>query len=110
MERAPVPVVIERLPTCRLSESAELTAWFVVSEALANALKYASGARVSVGAEIQVGRLITTVSDSGPGGADIAAGGGLRGLADRVEAQGGTLTVTSASGKGTSIVADIPCE
>jgi len=108
-ERSPAPVVIEALPTARLSVSTELTAWFVASEAFANALKHADGSCIRIAAQVRAGRLIITVSDNGPGGADISAGRGLRGLADRVEAQGGALTVTSAPGHGTAIAADIPC-
>ena len=54
------------------------------------------------------GKLVVDVTDDGVGGADAAAGSGLRGLADRVEALGGSLDVVSASGSGTSLRAEIP--
>ena len=55
------------------------------------------------------GRLVVEVADDGVGGASVANGSGLRGLADRVEAHGGRLRVTSAPGSGTRLVGEIPC-
>ena len=56
------------------------------------------------------GRLVVEVTDDGVGGADVAAGTGLRGLTDRIEALGGHLRVMSAEGSGTRIRAEMPCE
>ena len=80
----------------RLPEALELTAYFVVSEALTNAVKHshASGVRVSI--DGAVGRLRLSITDDGVGGADPTRGSGLVGLKDRVEAIGGTLTVQAA--------------
>jgi signal transduction histidine kinase len=93
----------------RCSEVCEATAYFVVSEALANIAKHARASR----AAITIGRageaLRVEVSDDGVGGASLEAGGGLHGLVDRVAAVGGTLVVHSPPSSGTHVVADIPC-
>jgi signal transduction histidine kinase len=54
--------------------------------------------------------LAVSVSDDGIGGASTSAGSGLRGLCDRVEAHGGSFRLESAEGRGTTIVAELPCE
>ena len=56
------------------------------------------------------GRLLVRITDEGAGGADPRRGSGLRGLADRVEAVGGRLAVSSPAGHGTSVLAEIPLE
>ncbi len=84
------------------------TAYFVASEALTNAVKHASATRLSLGVARDGGRLRIDVRDDGRGGAAARPGGGLDGLADRVAAAGGTLTVTS-SVTGTSVAAELPC-
>jgi PAS domain S-box-containing protein len=86
----------------------EAAAYFVVSEALTNVAKHAGASAVSVAAERENGRLIVTVADDGRGGADPLGGSGLHGLADRVGALGGSLTVDSPPGGGTTIVASLP--
>jgi len=105
--RAPIPVELEALPGRRLPEQVEATAYYVVAEALANAHKHASPSSVVVRATEDGQSLVVEVVDDGIGGAD-ADGGGLRGLADRVEARGGRLTLTSPSGAGTRLLAEIP--
>jgi signal transduction histidine kinase len=83
-------------------------AYYLVSEALTNIAKHAHASRATVRA-MQVGdRLVVHVTDDGTGGADLAGGSGLRGLARRVEALGRTLRVSSSPGNGTSVRADIP--
>jgi PAS domain S-box-containing protein len=106
--RVPVPVEIVELPAQRLPEPIEAASYYVIAEALTNVAKYAgaSGARVRVGS--LDGSVLVEVSDDGVGGADSAAGSGLRGLADRVEALGGRLDVTSPPGGGTRLRAEIP--
>jgi signal transduction histidine kinase len=94
---------VERLP-----ESVESAAYFVCSEALANAAKHADSVSAHVQAAVESGRLYLTISDTGVGGAD-ADGSGLRGLADRVEALSGRLRVESTPGVGTRVLAEIPC-
>ena len=106
--RTPFPVEVET-PQERLRPAVEAAAYYVVSEALTNIAKYAqaSSARVLVRAtpdEI----LLVEVADDGVGGADPAAGTGLRGLTDRVSALDGELTVVSPPGGGTRILAEIP--
>jgi signal transduction histidine kinase len=106
--RAPVPVHVA-LPPGRWPQAVEVTAFFVVSEAVVNAVKHAGADEVWVSGQERSGRLAVEVRDAGRGGADPARGTGLRGLRDRVAALGGTLTVQSAPGKGTRVVAELPC-
>jgi signal transduction histidine kinase len=106
---AVLPVsLVSRLPS-GLPAPVEAAAYFVVSEALANAAKHSHGSDVRVTAAIVGARLVVEVADDGIGGAGGAGGTGLRGLADRVEALGGTLTVASPPGRGTTIKAELPC-
>jgi signal transduction histidine kinase len=70
--------------------------------------KYAQAHEATVRARREVGRVVVEVSDDGVGGADPASGSGLRGLADRVEALDGALTVRSIAGAGTTVRAEIP--
>ena len=106
--RSIVPADVIALPDRRLSAAVESTAYFVVSEALANVAKYASATRVTVTAECPGDTLRVEVTDDGIGGADPARGSGLRGLADRVAAIGGRLSVDSPTGGGTRLIAEIP--
>jgi signal transduction histidine kinase len=107
-ERSPVPTTIIAVPDGRFPAAIEATAYFVVSEALANVAKHAMAA-----AEVTIrrlpGRLVVQVSDDGAGGARPEKGSGLRGLADRVAAAGGVLRIDSPPGAGTRLEADIPC-
>jgi signal transduction histidine kinase len=105
--RAPLSVELASLPDRRLPEAVEATAYYVVAEALANVQKHAAAARVVVRASADDNQLVVTVDDDGAGGAD-AGGSGLRGLADRVEALGGRLSVQSPVGGGTRLHAEIP--
>ncbi len=107
-DRAPLPVEIEEAPGRRLPEPVEAAAYFLIAEALTNVAKYAhaSAARISVAASDA--SVVVEVSDDGVGGADPATGSGLRGLADRVEALGGSLDVSSPDGAGTVLRAEIP--
>ena len=109
-ERSAVPVAIERSDTGRFPEAVEATAYFVVAEALANVVKYApdSHARIRISDADDV--LEVEVSDDGAGGADVHLGTGLRGLADRVAALGGRLTVESPLGCGTIVRAEVPSD
>ena len=107
-ERAPVPVVLEGVPSQRNPEPVEQTCYFVVSEAVTNAAKHASASRVAVSVVPDGGDLRVEVADDGVGGAD-AEGSGLRGLADRVAALGGHLLVSSPARGGTRVTATLPC-
>ena len=108
-ERAPVPVELTTSLEERLPDQVEAAAYYVVAEALTNVAKYAGACCVQVQLESDGSRLVVTVSDDGAGGADPSGGSGLRGLADRVEALGGRLEVSSPSGEGTTVRAAMPC-
>jgi len=107
--RARVPVLVD-LPHERWPRPVEATAFFTISEALTNAVKHARAERVAIRGRRTAGRLTIEIADDGAGGADARHGTGLRGLHDRAAAAGGTLTVDSAPGRGTSLVLDLPCE
>jgi signal transduction histidine kinase len=106
--RAPVPVALEVDSADRLPEPVESAAYFVVSEALANVAKYARATQASVAVRRLNGSVTVDVTDDGVGGADAAGGSGLRGLADRVAALDGTLSLDSPAGRGTRLHAEIP--
>jgi signal transduction histidine kinase len=106
---AALPVTLEaRLPN-RLPPPVEAAAYFVVSEALANAAKHSHASDAHVAATVVDEILELEVADDGIGGAGGGAGTGLRGLTDRVEGLGGRFTITSPPGRGTTIRAEIPC-
>jgi signal transduction histidine kinase len=107
--RAGVPVELDVLFDDRLPEQTEATAYYVVSESLANVAKYAHAKAVRVKVGQTDGRAIVEVADDGVGGADGARGSGLRGLRDRVEALGGQFSLASPPGRGTIVRAEIPC-
>jgi signal transduction histidine kinase len=105
--RTPVAVELRVVPDRRLPEPIEAAAYFVVAEALANIQKHASARTVTVQASTDDHLLRIEVVDDGIGGAD-ETGDGLRGLADRVEALGGRLTLASPAGGGTRLLAELP--
>jgi signal transduction histidine kinase len=92
----------------RFPERVEVTAYYVVSESLTNAAKYADTPVVDVAVAADGGALRVEVRDDGRGGADTAEGSGLLGLRDRVEAIGGTMRLTSPPGAGTSLHVELP--
>jgi signal transduction histidine kinase len=106
-EGSPLAVDV-KVPSERFPSSVEATAYFVCAEALANVGKYARARRVSCTVARGDGSLRVVVKDDGVGGADVAAGTGLRGLADRVNALGGELRVVSPLDGGTVVTAEIP--
>jgi signal transduction histidine kinase len=108
LSRALVDVEIEALPEERLAPAVEAAAYYVVTEAITNVTKYAHASRATVAIRTGADTATVTVTDDGAGGADPARGSGLSGLAARVEALGGRLTVDSPPGRGTRIEADIP--
>ena len=107
--RTPVLVELE-VQVERAPDEIEAAVYFVCAEALANIAKHASASRVEVEVATRDDLLSLVVADDGVGGADPARGTGLLGLADRVEALGGTLQVTSPLGAGTRLVAEIPLD
>jgi signal transduction histidine kinase len=108
-EQAPVPVNVAGIPSRRLPQTLEATAYFLVAEALANVAKHAGASQVMVVADLTEDHLVVEVLDDGRGGATEDAGTGLRGLRDRVAAIGGTLSLHSPPAAGTCLRAELPC-
>ncbi|MGH2475690.1 MAG: sensor histidine kinase, partial [Candidatus Limnocylindrales bacterium] len=108
--RSAVPVELDIPIETRLPEDIEATTYYVVSEALTNAAKYALASVVHVAVEARHQTLRVSVRDEGPGGADPARGSGLVGLKDRVEANGGMMSLQSPPGAGTSLVVELPLD
>ena len=107
--RSPIPASVEIVADERPPLAAEATAYFVVSEALANAARYSNATVVEVAVLRSDDTLIVAVTDDGEGGANPGQGSGLSGLTDRVAALEGSLIVHSPPGGGTRIEAVIPC-
>jgi PAS domain S-box-containing protein len=107
--RSTVVTKVNYEPSDRLPEPVELAAYFVACEALANVSKYAQATNVTMRVWRAGPIASIEVADDGVGGADDAAGSGLRGLADRVEALHGRLRVVSPPGVGTTVTAELPC-
>ncbi|HSD78194.1 MAG TPA: histidine kinase, partial [Solirubrobacteraceae bacterium] len=106
--RAPLPVEILDLPGDRKPARVEATAYFTVAEALTNVAKYARATHATVRVAPEAEGLVVEVRDDGVGGARADGGSGLAGLADRVGACDGTLSVTSPPGEGTLVRAVLP--
>ncbi len=108
--RSPLPVELqaELPPRGTISEAIELAAYYTAAEALTNAIKHARASVIEIEAGVAGDRLELSVRDDGVGGARRRGGLGLIGLADRVEALGGRLEVTSAPGQGTTVCASLP--
>ncbi len=108
--RSAIPVDLSIRADVRLAEPIEVAAYFVASEALANAAKHSQASRIDVSLEQRERSLLLSVRDDGVGGADPSRGSGLLGLTDRVEALGGSISVYSREGNGTQITAELPLE
>jgi signal transduction histidine kinase len=108
--RSTVPVELDVKTDTRLPEPIEVAAYYVASEALANAAKHAQALGVEVSLALHNGSLLLSIRDDGVGGCDPARGSGLVGLSDRVEALGGSIRVESRPGAGTQITAELPLE
>jgi signal transduction histidine kinase len=106
--RAANAVELEVAATARLPEPIEVAAYYVCSEALTNATRYARASVVHVAVEERDDRLHLSIRDDGVGGADPARGSGLIGLRDRVEALGGSFEVSGPPGQGTLILVQLP--
>jgi len=104
---SPVPVELS-VASSGLAPQVEAAAYFICSEGLANVAKYAAASRAAISVTPGAGTIVIVVSDDGPGGADPGKGSGLTGLADRVDALGGSFRVESAPGRGTRLAAEIP--
>jgi signal transduction histidine kinase len=106
--RSPLVVELGTVPEERLPASVETTAYFVVAEALTNAAKHARAETAVVRLTVSGGHARVEISDDGVGGATVRAGGGLRGLAERLEGLGAELEVHSPHGAGTTLTGVIP--
>jgi signal transduction histidine kinase len=106
--RSAVPVELHHDVDRRLPQAVEVAAYYVVAEALTNAAKHARASQVDVAVEMTDANLHVVIRDDGVGGADTGKGSGLIGLQDRVEALGGQMILSSQTGRGTSLVFDIP--
>ncbi|MET7401340.1 AAA family ATPase [Dactylosporangium sp. NPDC005572] len=108
--RSPIAVDLDVHAVGRLPEQVEVSAYYIVAEALTNAAKHAraSTATVTVEADTAHTVLRVAVRDDGIGGADLTLGTGLVGLKDRVEALGGRIVLHSPRGTGTSLSAELP--
>jgi PAS domain S-box-containing protein len=106
--RSAIPVDLDAVVEDRLPGAVEVAAYYVVSEAVTNAAKHANASGVDVQAAVRDGCLRLSICDDGVGGADTAAGSGLLGLRDRVEALGGSIEISSPPGHGTQLVVELP--
>jgi signal transduction histidine kinase len=106
--RSVIPVDLDITTDVRLAEPIEVAAYFVASEAFANAAKHSDASRIGVSLERRHGNLLLSVRDDGVGGADAARGSGIVGLNDRVEALGGRFALESPPGRGTTISVELP--
>ncbi|MBC9712573.1 sensor histidine kinase [Streptomyces sp. TRM66268-LWL] len=108
VERTSIPVRLDYGLPAEPDRPVATVAYFVVSEAVTNAVKHSQATAISVRLAQASGRLLVTVGDDGIGGAD-PAGGGLVGLRRRTAALDGTLDVHSPPGGPTLITAELPC-
>jgi signal transduction histidine kinase len=106
--RAPMPVRLETPLSRRLPEAVETAVYYLVAEALTNAAKHARAETAVVRLTVSGGHARVEISDDGVGGATVRAGGGLRGLAERLEGLGAELEVHSPHGAGTTLTGVIP--
>ena len=106
--RAAVAVELDLAAIARLPEPIEVAAYYVVSEALTNATRHAHASVVEVDAQASGGTLRVCVRDDGVGGADPLQGSGLVGLKDRIDALGGTFSMDSPPGRGTTVSCELP--
>jgi signal transduction histidine kinase len=107
-ERTAVPIRVKVELAERLPGPIEVASYYVITECLANVAKYAHASQASVAVSRSNDEVVIEVADNGVGGASQDRGSGLRGLADRVEALGGTIGVSSPVGRGTRVRAQIP--
>jgi signal transduction histidine kinase len=106
--RAPMPVRLEAPLSRRLPEAVEAAAYYLVAEALTNAAKHAQATAATVRVTLTGGRARVEIRDNGIGGAAVRGGGGLRGLAERLEALDARLEIDSPPGAGTTVTGVIP--
>jgi PAS domain S-box-containing protein len=107
--RSPLPAKVVTSPERRLPAALETGVYYLVAEALTNAIKHARASRATVSVTADEATVVVEVCDDGRGGASVDAGSGLRGLADRVAALDGRLSLDSPPGGGTTLTAELPC-
>jgi signal transduction histidine kinase len=108
--RSAVPVELDLNLGPRLDQHIEAAGYYIASEAITNAAKYAQASVIDVCADARDGALTLSISDDGVGGADPSRGSGIIGLRDRVEALGGTILVLSPPGQGTTLHVQLPAD
>lgn len=109
VDRVPVPTRLHLALTTELSAAVQSTAYFIIAEAISNAVKHSGAGRITVRVTQRDARLTIRVDDDGTGGAHPHGGFGLTGIADRVEVLTGTLTIDSPAGGGTHLRVELPC-
>ena len=105
----PIDVTLTAEVNQPVPQHIEVAAYFVISEALTNVAKHSGSASASVLIRTDGGRLIVAVTDNGVGGAQHGKGSGLVGIDDRIQAVGGTMTLTSPAGGPTVLRVELPC-
>jgi len=106
---APLPMIVScEIADQRWAPELEAAAYFVVAEALTNVIKHAVASEATVSIRERAGQLCIQITDDGRGGATFGAGSGLTGLADRLDAIDGTLSIRSVPGEGTRVRAAVP--
>lgn len=111
VDRLEMPATLESdIDEGRLSSATAHTAYLVLAEVLANAVKHSRATSLNLGLHQRAGRLLVEVGDDGVGGARVGAGAGLRGLVDRVIAIDGSIEIESRAGEGTRVRVELPCE
>jgi signal transduction histidine kinase len=108
IDTVPIPVDV-RVSETRVDDDLQTTAYYVASEAIANAVKHSRATKIALHVDARGDDLYVRVEDDGVGGAEQRDGSGLSRLADRVGAHGGTLVVSSPRNGGTTVEAILPC-
>ena len=108
IDTVPIPVDM-RVSERRVDDDLQTTAYYVASEAIANAVKHAHATRIALHVDSRGDDLYVRVEDDGIGGAEQRDGSGLARLTDRVGAHGGTVFVSSPQDGGTTVEAILPC-
>ncbi|MFP5020514.1 sensor histidine kinase [Pseudonocardia phyllosphaerae] len=107
--RCPLPVQVDLPLPERLPPRVATTAYFVIGEALTNAVRHSGATVVAVRGRVHAGQVVLEVGDDGHGGADADAGTGLAGLAERVAVAGGRMRLSSPAGGPTLLRVELPC-
>lgn len=110
VDRMPVPTRLDAMSFPEsLPDAVQRSAYFIIAEALTNAVRHAHATRLQVRLKGTYPTLCLEVIDDGVGGARVNGGVGLRGLADRVDVHGGQLRLVSPPGEGTRLSVELPC-